>query len=172
MLGVKFKSDKRDQYLQHGGWFVKIGVWVICNIVPFLLPAGFINSYGMENFSMWPSCQRQPETEALKAIGAQNPCQNPTSKSLMKEIMCHSLPHGIVNISKEVHSSFLTLSDSSQYLQAGWPGLGRAYSSLSRSSCSWILSWLGMRRGLTRRTRGSLLALSFSTLRRYEHAKR
>ena len=46
MLGVKYKSDKRDQYLQHGGWFVKIALWIICNIVPFLFPAGFINSYG------------------------------------------------------------------------------------------------------------------------------
>lgn len=46
MLGVKYKGDKRDQYLQHGGWFVKIALWVICNFVPFLLPAGIINSYG------------------------------------------------------------------------------------------------------------------------------
>jgi hypothetical protein len=46
MLGVKYKGDKRDQYLQHGGWFVKIALWVICNILPFLLPAGIVNSYG------------------------------------------------------------------------------------------------------------------------------
>jgi hypothetical protein len=46
MLGVKFKGDKRDQYLQHGGWFVKIGLWLICNIVPFFFPASLINSYG------------------------------------------------------------------------------------------------------------------------------
>ena len=46
MLGVKYKSDKRDQYLQHGGWFVKLALWVVCNVVPFLLPAGIVNSYG------------------------------------------------------------------------------------------------------------------------------
>ncbi len=46
MLGVKYKGDKRDQYLQHGGWFVKIALWVICNIIPFLLPSGLVTSYG------------------------------------------------------------------------------------------------------------------------------
>lgn len=46
MVGVKYKSDKRDQYLQHGGWFVKVALWVLFNILPFFFPVSFINAYG------------------------------------------------------------------------------------------------------------------------------
>lgn len=45
LLGVKFKSDKRDQYLQHGGWIVKVGLWVGFNIIAFLAPVGLVNAY-------------------------------------------------------------------------------------------------------------------------------
>ena len=46
MVGVKYKSDKRDQYLQHGGWFVKVALWVLFNILPFFFPVSFVNGYG------------------------------------------------------------------------------------------------------------------------------
>ena len=46
MVGVRYKSDKRDQYLQHGGWFVKIGLWLLFNILPFFFPVSFVNGYG------------------------------------------------------------------------------------------------------------------------------
>ena len=46
MIGVKFKGDKRDQYLQHGGWFVKIGLWLLFNALPFFLPVSLVSSYG------------------------------------------------------------------------------------------------------------------------------
>ena len=46
MVGVKYKSDKRDQYLQHGGWFVKVALWVLFNVLPFFFPASFVNGYG------------------------------------------------------------------------------------------------------------------------------
>ncbi len=45
LVGVKFKSDKRDQYLQHGGWFVKVGLWLGFNIIAFLAPVGLVNAY-------------------------------------------------------------------------------------------------------------------------------
>ena len=47
MLGVRHKSDKRDLYLQHGGWLVKVGLWLLFNALPFFLPVGVVNSYGM-----------------------------------------------------------------------------------------------------------------------------
>lgn len=45
LLGVKFKSDKRDQYLQHGGWIVKVGLWIGFNVIAFLAPVGLVNAY-------------------------------------------------------------------------------------------------------------------------------
>ena len=46
MVGVRYKSDKRDQYLQHGGWFVKIALWLLFNVLAFFLPVGMVNAYG------------------------------------------------------------------------------------------------------------------------------
>ena len=46
MVGVRYKSDKRDQYLQHGGWFVKVALWLLFSILPFFFPASFVNGYG------------------------------------------------------------------------------------------------------------------------------
>ncbi|KAK9835016.1 hypothetical protein WJX81_004736 [Elliptochloris bilobata] len=46
MVGVRLKSDKRDQYLQHGGWFVKIALWLLFNVLAFFLPVGMVNAYG------------------------------------------------------------------------------------------------------------------------------
>ena len=46
MLGVRYKNDKRDLYLQHGGWLVKIGLWLLFNALPFFLPVAVVNSYG------------------------------------------------------------------------------------------------------------------------------
>jgi phosphotransferase system glucose/maltose/N-acetylglucosamine-specific IIC component len=50
MLGVKYKSDKRDRYLQHGGWFVKIALWLLFNALPFFFPIGLVNAYGKARF--------------------------------------------------------------------------------------------------------------------------
>ena len=46
MVGVRYKSDKRDQYLQHGGWFVKIALWMLFNVLAFFLPVGLVSAYG------------------------------------------------------------------------------------------------------------------------------
>ena len=51
MVGVKYKSDKRDQYLQHGGWFVKVALWVLFNVLPFFFPVSFVNGYGAPSLS-------------------------------------------------------------------------------------------------------------------------
>jgi Serine incorporator (Serinc) len=46
LLGVKYKSDKRDQYLHHGNWMVKLGLWLLFSALPFFFPNGLINIYG------------------------------------------------------------------------------------------------------------------------------
>ncbi|KAL3154486.1 hypothetical protein ABBQ32_013949 [Trebouxia sp. C0010 RCD-2024] len=45
LLGVKYKSDKRDQYLHHGGWLVKLALWLSFCILPFFFPVGLVNAY-------------------------------------------------------------------------------------------------------------------------------
>eukprot|EP00208_Stichococcus_sp_RCC1054_P000766 CAMPEP_0206135158 /NCGR_PEP_ID=MMETSP1473-20131121/507_1 /ASSEMBLY_ACC=CAM_ASM_001109 /TAXON_ID=1461547 /ORGANISM="Stichococcus sp, Strain RCC1054" /LENGTH=443 /DNA_ID=CAMNT_0053526911 /DNA_START=290 /DNA_END=1621 /DNA_ORIENTATION=- len=45
-LGVKYKSDKRDQYLHHGNWLVKLGLWLLFSALPFLFHNGVISLYG------------------------------------------------------------------------------------------------------------------------------
>ncbi len=46
LLGVKYKSDKRDQYLHHGNWMVKLALWLAFCVLPFFFPNGLINMYG------------------------------------------------------------------------------------------------------------------------------
>jgi len=57
MVGVRFKSDKRDQYLQHGGWFVKVALWLLFTVVAFFLPVGLVNAYGA---GPWHACPLAP----------------------------------------------------------------------------------------------------------------
>lgn len=45
LVGVKYKSDKRDQYLHHGGWLVKLALWLGFCILPFFFPVGLVNVY-------------------------------------------------------------------------------------------------------------------------------
>ena len=45
-LGVKYKSDKRDVYLHHGNWLVKLGLWLLFSVLPFFFPNGVISLYG------------------------------------------------------------------------------------------------------------------------------
>ena len=45
LIGVKYKSDKRDQYLHHGGWLVKLALWLGFCILPFFFPVGLVNAY-------------------------------------------------------------------------------------------------------------------------------
>ena len=56
MVGVKYKSDKRDQYLQHGGWFLKVAFWLLFNILPFFFPVSFVNGYGADAFHIVTAC--------------------------------------------------------------------------------------------------------------------
>lgn len=51
LVGVKYKSDKRDQYLHHGGWLVKLGLWLLFCAMPFFFPVGLINAY-CESFAV------------------------------------------------------------------------------------------------------------------------
>ena len=46
LVGVKYKSDKRDQFLHHGGWLVKLMLWLGFNALPFFFPVGLVNAYG------------------------------------------------------------------------------------------------------------------------------
>ena len=59
LLGVKYKSDKRDQYLQHGGWIVKVGLWLGFNVFSFLAPVGLVNAY----------CTSSKSTQSLQCFG-------------------------------------------------------------------------------------------------------
>lgn len=52
-LGVKYKSDKRDKYLHHGNWLVKLGVWLLFSLLPFFFPAGVVSVYGKLHAPMW-----------------------------------------------------------------------------------------------------------------------
>lgn len=46
LLGVRYKSDKRDQYLHHGNWLVKLGLWLAFCVLPFFFPNGLVAAYG------------------------------------------------------------------------------------------------------------------------------
>lgn len=45
LLGVRYKSDKRDQYLHHGGWGLKIALWMVFMVLPFFLPNSVVLGY-------------------------------------------------------------------------------------------------------------------------------
>ena len=45
MVGVRYKTDKRDMYLHHGSWLVKAGLWLLFNCLPFLFPNPVVNAY-------------------------------------------------------------------------------------------------------------------------------
>ena len=54
MIGVKYKSDKRGQYIHHGNWLVKLGLWLLFNALPFFFPNGMVQAYGE------PACNLPP----------------------------------------------------------------------------------------------------------------
>lgn len=45
MIGVKDQNDRRDSW-HHGGWIVKIVIWVVLIVLMFFLPNVVINIYG------------------------------------------------------------------------------------------------------------------------------
>lgn len=45
LLGVKYKGDSRDKMLQHGGWMVKLLLWLVFNALPFFLPNPVVEWY-------------------------------------------------------------------------------------------------------------------------------
>lgn len=47
MVGVKYKGDKRAQYLHHGSPLIKLGLWAIFTALPFLFPNPIVNAYGV-----------------------------------------------------------------------------------------------------------------------------
>ena len=46
LVGVKYKSDKRDRFLHHGNWLVKLSLWLLFCVLPFFFPNGIVNVYG------------------------------------------------------------------------------------------------------------------------------
>lgn len=46
LYGVKSRDDKRDQFLQHGGWAIKGILWLVCNFIPFFMPNSVVKAYG------------------------------------------------------------------------------------------------------------------------------
>jgi hypothetical protein len=45
MIGVKFKGDNRDRYLHHGHPLLKLGLWLLFTLLPFLFPNEVLNVY-------------------------------------------------------------------------------------------------------------------------------
>jgi hypothetical protein len=46
MMGVRYKSDSRDKFLQHGNWVLKLGLWLLFSALPFFLPSSVVYGYG------------------------------------------------------------------------------------------------------------------------------
>jgi hypothetical protein len=46
LVGVKYKSDKRDQILHHGNWLLKLAAWLVFTALPFLFPNNVVDAYG------------------------------------------------------------------------------------------------------------------------------
>ena len=46
LMGVQYRGDKRDQYLHHGNWLLKLGLWIAFCIMPFFFPNSVVNAYG------------------------------------------------------------------------------------------------------------------------------
>eukprot|EP01026_Neomeris_dumetosa_P027760 TRINITY_DN2253_c0_g1_i3.p3 TRINITY_DN2253_c0_g1~~TRINITY_DN2253_c0_g1_i3.p3 ORF type:complete len:436 (+),score=55.29 TRINITY_DN2253_c0_g1_i3:323-1630(+) len=46
MIGVRYKNDRREQTIHHGGWLLKGIAWLGLNILPFFFPNGMIEAYG------------------------------------------------------------------------------------------------------------------------------
>lgn len=44
-LGVKYRSDRRDVYLHHGNWLLKLCLWLGFTALPFLLPNAPVAAY-------------------------------------------------------------------------------------------------------------------------------
>lgn len=69
LVGVKYKSDKRDQYLHHGGWLVKLTLWLVCCVLPFFFPVGLVNAYCEQGSNGAVPCNT-----AVTASGPALPC--------------------------------------------------------------------------------------------------
>lgn len=46
MIGVKDQNDKRDSW-HHGGWTVKIVIWLLLIVLAFFIPDSIMLAYGM-----------------------------------------------------------------------------------------------------------------------------
>ena len=51
LMGVRYRSDKRDLYLHHGNWLLKLGLWLAFCILPFFFPNGLVNAYGAASYA-------------------------------------------------------------------------------------------------------------------------
>ena len=49
MIGVKDQNDKRDAW-HHGGWIVKMVLWILLVVLMFFLPNVVISVYGKSFF--------------------------------------------------------------------------------------------------------------------------
>lgn len=45
MIGIKDQNDRRDSW-QHGGWMVKMVIWIFLLILMFFVPNVIISVYG------------------------------------------------------------------------------------------------------------------------------
>ncbi|CAG9461663.1 unnamed protein product [Pedinophyceae sp. YPF-701] len=45
LVGVRSRTDRRDQLLHHGNWALKAVAWALFNVLPFFLPNGLLGAY-------------------------------------------------------------------------------------------------------------------------------
>lgn len=132
LLGVKYKSDKRDQYLHHGNWMVKLGLWLFFSALPFFFPNGMVNVYG-------ESCTA---SASLAATVLRHPNAN-------EFVALNCVPYLLADLGWVKHLSVQAFtavsSDNSHILQALWHALARAPSLW----CRWSSCWTSRRRGTT-----------------------
>ena len=87
LIGVKYKSDKRDQYLHHGGWLVKLGLWLTLCILPFFFPVGLVNAYCESTFPV-KLCHPSTHFTIIVSAALQNAGSATCLKVLQRQLCC------------------------------------------------------------------------------------
>ena len=106
MVGVRYKSDKRDQYLQHGGWFVKIALWLLFNVLAFFLPVGLVSAYGASGPCPIHSSQLSPNNPGCPTAHLFHHCVCLTFPACALRCLCKSL-HLLPAFSRGKHVTLL-----------------------------------------------------------------
>jgi hypothetical protein len=123
LIGVKYKSDKRDQYLHHGGWLVKLALWLAFCILPFFFPVGLVNAYCKSGPCC---CSNLVENASLLLSGSHCLyCLVPVSNCITANPF-HA--HATSTLCLLIMPSQACYQKPSDCMQLGWQDLAREYS--------------------------------------------